>query len=275
MTVLHAPGCEFLTPAGIACTCGAFKAVIGAARLPGTTATTTTTKETAVPDADEDFGPPMLPPDPSDECPNDNHVIGCRCHVVSDWVQRHQQVVGMKLDPPCSCWSLPGMDCRRHGAPTPGVPPPHVRFATEADYIAWADAQTTRQRTAEAFDAAIERSIDEAVEAGMITPDQRDKIMDQRSTAQRAGDLCATAAGLVNGPRNADYGDALDNFDQTGKLWSAVLGIDVSAEQVALCMVLLKASRLTVTIDHADSWADMIGYAALGGAIAAKPGRHT
>lgn len=49
---------------------------------------------------------------------------------------------------------------------------------------------------------------------------------------------------VVMGPRQQDYGHPLDNFTHTGRLWAPILGLDeVTAEQVALCMVAVKISR--------------------------------
>lgn len=74
-----------------------------------------------------------------------------------------------------------------------------------------------------------------------------------------------TAAKLISGDRRAVYGSAVDNFGQTGKLWVAVLGVDyIAASQVAMCLALVKISRLTATPTHEDSWIDGCGYLALG-----------
>lgn len=88
--------------------------------------------------------------------------------------------------------------------------------------------------------------------------------------------FCDTAKNLIggDGQRRQDYGGVEESFDCIAKLWSIVLGIGVSSEQVALCMVQLKLARLFVTPNHTDSWVDIIGYAALGGQIAHTPGRH-
>lgn len=64
----------------------------------------------------------------------------------------------------------------------------------------------------------------------------------------------------VNGPRQAIYGHPLDNFSRLGKLMSGILGIEVTAEQAALCMVAVKISRLIQTPDHRDSDLDGAGY---------------
>ncbi|AEJ95727.1 hypothetical protein FDI64_gp53 [Mycobacterium phage Zemanar] len=94
------------------------------------------------------------------------------------------------------------------------------------------------------------------------------------TTGSRARDICETAADLVNNDRNAVYGDAEVNFTETGALWAVVLGHEVTAEQVAICMALVKIARLIKTPNHADSWTDGVGYLALGGGIASKPGRY-
>src|SRR5689334_3955026 len=88
--------------------------------------------------------------------------------------------------------------------------------------------------------------------------------------------FCDTAKGIIGagGGRREDYGDALDSFEDIAKLWSVVLKVEVTAEQVALCQVLLKMGRLTNTPTHVDSWVDIIGYAALGGDISQRPGRY-
>ena len=48
---------------------------------------------------------------------------------------------------------------------------------------------------------------------------------------------------LVSTDRQADYGHPLDNFQQIAALWSPILGIEVTPEQAALCMVGVKISR--------------------------------
>ncbi len=74
---------------------------------------------------------------------------------------------------------------------------------------------------------------------------------------------------LISGDRKQTYGDAATDFTRTGRMWAAVLGIEeVTPEQVALCMTLVKIGRLCETPNHRDSWIDGCGYLALGGEIA-------
>lgn len=84
----------------------------------------------------------------------------------------------------------------------------------------------------------------------------------------KRGKILAHAAALVDGPRNADYGDPVENHERIAALWSEVLGIEVTAEQVALCLIQLKIARLVNSPRHADSWLDICGYGAIGGEIA-------
>ena len=70
---------------------------------------------------------------------------------------------------------------------------------------------------------------------------------------------------LINGPRAKEYGPAKFNHERIAKIWSVILGIEVTAQQVVACMVGLKLARLAETMDHDDSWIDIIGYSALGG----------
>jgi len=72
-------------------------------------------------------------------------------------------------------------------------------------------------------------------------------------------DIAAHAASLVCGDRNEEYGHPFDDFSRAGLIWSAILGCDVTAEQVALCMVGVKIAR-EVHKPKADTVLDAIGY---------------
>lgn len=79
-----------------------------------------------------------------------------------------------------------------------------------------------------------------------------------------------TASMLINGERQQAYGSAPIDFTRTGNLWAQVLGVPITPEQVAICMALLKISRLCNAPSHEDSWIDAVGYMALGSEIATK-----
>ncbi len=80
-------------------------------------------------------------------------------------------------------------------------------------------------------------------------------------------DVLEQAGAAISGDRHDKYGDARDNFANIAAGWQVIFGVDVTAEQVALAMVWVKTARLLQTPDHADSWIDMAGYAALGGEV--------
>jgi hypothetical protein len=93
--------------------------------------------------------------------------------------------------------------------------------------------------------------------------------------------MLMNAADLVDGDRNAQYGDPRQDFRRTAKYWNAhihgvidrklaenggqfqteeILGI----EDVAILMSLLKISRLAWGPGKEDTWTDLAGYAACG-----------
>lgn len=75
------------------------------------------------------------------------------------------------------------------------------------------------------------------------------------------------AENLITGQRQADYGDKLQNFSQTAMIWTGLLahkllpGQQISPDDVAICMMGLKMSRLAKTPHHEDSILDIAGYA--------------
>ncbi|QEP08841.1 hypothetical protein F0M17_02265 [Glutamicibacter sp. ZJUTW] len=82
--------------------------------------------------------------------------------------------------------------------------------------------------------------------------------------------MLTTAEQLINGDRAKDYGDASENFQRIANLWTPILGVQVTATDVALCLTQLKVARLITSPAHKDSWIDAAGYIALGGEIANK-----
>ena len=73
------------------------------------------------------------------------------------------------------------------------------------------------------------------------------------------------AARIISTERNMNYGDPEDNFDRTRKIWSVILGIDISNEDVAMMMVGLKMARYSNKGNfQPDTWIDIAGYAGCG-----------
>ena len=65
---------------------------------------------------------------------------------------------------------------------------------------------------------------------------------------------------LVEGPKHADYGHALDNYTDVARIWSVILRTEVTAHQAALCMVGLKIAREAFRAKR-DNRVDCAGYA--------------
>ena len=72
--------------------------------------------------------------------------------------------------------------------------------------------------------------------------------------------ICQEADRIVSGERNQDYGHPLDDMTRTGQMWGAILGVPVTAEQVALCMIAVKMSR-ECNRKKRDNKVDIAGYA--------------
>lgn len=74
----------------------------------------------------------------------------------------------------------------------------------------------------------------------------------------------------VHGERGETYGHPSDDFGRTAALWTAYLGVAVTAEQVGICLALVKVSRLAATPGHKDSLVDLAGYAECVGMLGAS-----
>lgn len=74
---------------------------------------------------------------------------------------------------------------------------------------------------------------------------------------------CLDEAGkIVRGSREDTYGPAERNLSRIAEMWSAYLSVPITARQVAVMMVLLKASRDAFKPKH-DNMVDICGYAYL------------
>jgi hypothetical protein len=72
--------------------------------------------------------------------------------------------------------------------------------------------------------------------------------------------LLQEAAEAITEERIEAYGHPRVNLEDIARIWSVVLRADVTAEQVALCMVGTKVARL-LNGYHRDSAVDIAGYA--------------
>lgn len=76
------------------------------------------------------------------------------------------------------------------------------------------------------------------------------------------GKLLIQAAELINGKRRADYGDPATCFERVAVMWSAYIGKEVSAHDVACLMALLKLAR-EASRHKPDNLLDAAGYIGL------------
>lgn len=65
---------------------------------------------------------------------------------------------------------------------------------------------------------------------------------------------------IVYGDRQELYGDPLPSARRTAKMWSALLGIEITPQQVIMCMIMMKVSR-EAGGHHPDHIVDIAGYA--------------
>ena len=105
----------------------------------------------------------------------------------------------------------------------------------------------------------------------VVAPKASGEIPDARNESCMIGStrksVLKTAGDLIDGDRARDYGDAFDMHTRIASGWSQILGIDVRAHEVALCMTWLKISRIVETPGHADSYVDAVAYMALAAEI--------
>lgn len=72
--------------------------------------------------------------------------------------------------------------------------------------------------------------------------------------------ITVEANDIVMGDRQDDYGHPYHDFFRTAKIWSAIIGVDVTPQQVALCMIGVKVSR-ECNKHKRDNLVDIAGYA--------------
>ena len=87
-------------------------------------------------------------------------------------------------------------------------------------------------------------------------------------------EILKKAKDLISGDRNDTHGDAFQNHAEIAEFWNIFLDkklqpmASITAEDVALMMVLLKISRNTQgKKNNLDNFIDMCGYAAIAGEI--------
>lgn len=92
---------------------------------------------------------------------------------------------------------------------------------------------------------------------------------------EEAADIGTTAIDLISKDRAKTHGHALTQHQVAAGLWTAYLhgrgkmadGEALSGHEVAMLLMLLKASRDAVGAHNRDNFVDAVGYACIAGAI--------
>ncbi len=69
------------------------------------------------------------------------------------------------------------------------------------------------------------------------------------------------------GEREFTHGECVENNKNIAELWTAYLGVPITADEVAVMMILLKIARTKSRTAVKDHYVDMAGYAAIAGEI--------
>jgi len=80
------------------------------------------------------------------------------------------------------------------------------------------------------------------------------------------GIILEQAKTLTNTDRQQSYGTPLSNFTRISNLWSSYLEIDITPEQAAMCMALVKVSR-SMQSKEVDNYIDGAAYFAIAGEL--------
>lgn len=83
-------------------------------------------------------------------------------------------------------------------------------------------------------------------------------------------DVLNEAIELTNGDRNNTHGDPLPNHARIALIWSAILEIEVTPTQVALCMAGMKLARMSYQPSNIDSAIDGAAYFAIAAELDAR-----
>ena len=83
-------------------------------------------------------------------------------------------------------------------------------------------------------------------------------------------------AGAIRGDRGAIYGHPYINHKRIAQLWTTFLGFPITPDQAAICMALVKISRLAETTGHRgrDGFVDACAYISLAAQLSTTDDRE-
>ena len=134
------------------------------------------------------------------------------------------------------------------------------------EFLNLGTASYNRRASDSAPNATTVAAMQEARSMPYANPEQVYKAMGLDKQLEKKG-LLQRAHETITGPRQADYGDKLQNFSQIAMLFQGTLATKllpdstITAEDVALLMMQVKIARLAKSPDHKDSILDVAGYA--------------
>ena len=94
---------------------------------------------------------------------------------------------------------------------------------------------------------------------------------EEEVTAVGRAEILDTAKQYVTKDRQSTHGKPEDSFGRISEYWSAHLKREVTRQDVAVMMTLLKVARFDANPDNPDNWIDACGYLACGGEMATSP----
>lgn len=84
-------------------------------------------------------------------------------------------------------------------------------------------------------------------------------------------EFITAAQNIITGERENQYGSTTATHTRIAKYWSTYLDTEITPDDVAMMMVLLKVARTQGGGLNTDNYVDAIGYAAIAGEIASTP----
>ena len=94
---------------------------------------------------------------------------------------------------------------------------------------------------------------------------------EEEVTAIGRAEILDTAKQYVTKDRQATHGKPEDSFGRIGEYWTAHLKREITNQDVAVMMTLLKIARLDANPENLDNWIDACGYLSCGGEMAPRP----
>lgn len=84
-----------------------------------------------------------------------------------------------------------------------------------------------------------------------------------------------SAAQIISGQRDKQYGGPEENFGRIADLWTVIFSRKFTKEEVAMAMIAVKLARHASNSGfQPDTWTDIAGYAACGYEVGIKDSRE-